>query len=240
MNKTHLPYLFAIVGITVIAAMVIPYTVYYESESKTNSSSDAYPEKPESAKKLQTPEAVFITRFQNLPTSIGLPFLITIDNVQNIVVKGIEGTFIFDQTGQYLDSNDSVDPSIHQGMMTYDSDENYYIIEPSSENAKIKKYNPDGTVLLMSFGSNGENNSQFSGMIDVALDKHNNIYATDYGNNRIQVFNQKGDHLLTFGGFGFQLGDTTGPTAIAVDESGNMYVASNYALQKFKPIDFNN
>lgn len=239
MNKTYLPYLIGITGIAIIAAIAIPYTVYYASESKIDSSSDIYSENNTLTKKLQAPETVFITRFQNLPISIGLPFLITIDDMQKIVVAGMKGSFVFDQTGKYVSSNSTSDSSIHQGMKTYDYDGNYFISTPSSENAKIKKYNSDGTVLLMSFGNSGEKDGQFSGMIDIALDMSDNIYATDYGNNRIQVFDSKGIHLLTFGGFGFQSGDTSGPTAITVDDLGNIYVVSNYALQKFKPINFN-
>ena len=238
MNKAHLPYLIAIIGMAVIASVAIPYTAYYESESKANSSSGAHTERPESTKKLQAPEAVFMARFHNLPIPIGLPLSITIDDMQNIVVEGVNGTHVFEQTGRYVDSNDYVDPSVHQGMTTYDSSGNYYVID--TENSGIKKYNPDGTVLLMSFGGSGEDDGQFSGLLDVALDKHGNIYATDYYNHRIQVFDPNGGHVLTFGGFGFQLGDTARPTAITVDESGSIYVASAYALQKFTPIGFGN
>jgi len=53
------------------------------------------------------------------------------------------------------------------------------------------------------------------------------IYVTDTGNERIQVFGLDGTFLRAFGGFGTGPGQLIEPVGVAVDETGTVYVADS-------------
>jgi len=70
-----------------------------------------------------------------------------------------------------------------------------------------------------------------------------NLYVTDYGNNRIRKVTPKGEVSTLAGGeYGFSDGQGSaarfiGPTGIAIDAAGNLYVADmwNYRIRKVTP-----
>lgn len=53
------------------------------------------------------------------------------------------------------------------------------------------------------------------------------IFVTDTGNERIQVFGLDGTFLRAFGGFGTEPGQLVEPVGVAVDDSGTVYVADS-------------
>ena len=57
----------------------------------------------------------------------------------------------------------------------------------------------------------------------------------DFGNNRIQKFNSNGTFITKWGSDGTADGQFSGPAGVAVDSSGNVYVADlgNNRIQKF-------
>jgi len=63
------------------------------------------------------------------------------------------------------------------------------------------------------------------------------IYVTDTGNERVQVFSKDGTFLRAFGGFGTGEGQLQEPTGIAAGPDGNIYVADsgNGRLVVFSP-----
>jgi sugar lactone lactonase YvrE len=87
-----------------------------------------------------------------------------------------------------------------------------------------------------SFGSQGTGNGQFQNYIyGLAVDASGNVYATDYGNNRVQKFDYQGNYLNQWGAQGTGTGKFNGPTGIAVDSQGNIYVSDggNKRVEKF-------
>jgi len=63
------------------------------------------------------------------------------------------------------------------------------------------------------------------------------IYVTDTGNERVQVFGKDGTFLRAFGGFGTESGKLQEPTGLAMGPDGNLYVADsgNGRISVFTP-----
>jgi len=89
--------------------------------------------------------------------------------------------------------------------------------------------------FLSKFGTFGEGDGQFDFPIGLALDSSDNIYVTDSGNNRVQIFDSSGNFLSKFGTFGEGNGQFKGPIDIVFDSSGNIYVldSGNFRVQIF-------
>ena len=90
-------------------------------------------------------------------------------------------------------------------------------------------------VFLSKFGSFGTGDGQFSSPYGITVDSSNNIYVTDYGNDRIQKFNSASTYQSQFGSSGSGDGQFDRPSAIALDSSGNIFVTDylNHRIQKF-------
>ena len=80
-------------------------------------------------------------------------------------------------------------------------------------------------------------NGEFYYPFDIAVDQTSgNVYVTDTGNNRIQVFTRTGNFIGAWGSLGTDNGQFYYPFDIAVDQtSGNVYVTDtlNQRIQVF-------
>jgi probable HAF family extracellular repeat protein len=107
-------------------------------------------------------------------------------------------------------------------------------------NHRIQRFTSDGT-FLNSWGNQGNDNGQFQYPSGIAIDVDGNIYIADTNNDRIQMFDVDGNFLTTWGtsGFGLRVGAAQffRPVGVAVDNSGNVYVADEqiHRIQKFNP-----
>jgi len=113
--------------------------------------------------------------------------------------------------------------------------------------AVIKKITPTGNVSVFSgSGVKGDvdgnsTTAQFESISNMVMDSLGNIYAADYGANKIKKITPNGD-VTTYAGTGSsgklnndRLTSTfTGPVAVEIDKLGNVYVADyyNYAIRK--------
>ena len=124
-----------------------------------------------------------------------------------------------------------------------DGNGNVYVADES--NHRIQEFTSSGTYLTQ-WGSCGSGNGQFEYPRDVAVDASGNVYVADVGNNRIQVFTSDGTYLTQWGtegredrrpgvGMGKGDGQFNGPLGVAVDRSGDVYVADagNKRIQVF-------
>ncbi|NNJ11188.1 PKD domain-containing protein [Chloroflexales bacterium ZM16-3] len=70
---------------------------------------------------------------------------------------------------------------------------------------------------------------------DLAIDGSNTVYVTDWGNQRVQVFNRDGTFLRQWGRLGEADGNFIAPSGVAVDAQGNVYVADygDHRVNKF-------
>ncbi len=129
-----------------------------------------------------------------------------------------------------------------------DIDGNVYVAD--SKNHKIKKISEAGLVsTLAGSGVQGDADgagadAQFDNPSDVAVDVSGNVYVADLSNQKIRKITPAGE-VSTLAGSGIE-GDLDGPgtsarfdapLGVAVDASGNVYVADadNYKIRKITP-----
>jgi DNA-binding beta-propeller fold protein YncE len=86
------------------------------------------------------------------------------------------------------------------------------------------------------FGTTGSGNGQFVEPTGIAVNPLNgNLVVPDEGNNRVEVFNEKGEYLSQFGTKGTGNGQFTSPRGAAVDLKGNVWIVDtgNNRVEKF-------
>ncbi len=93
--------------------------------------------------------------------------------------------------------------------------------------------------FLFGWGKTGSGPGEFKAPAGLAIDKNDNIYIAEIGNDRVQVFDKNGNFITMWGTKGAgdgQFGNTHG---IFVDKNtGWVYVAdtANNRIQVFKPV----
>ena len=80
----------------------------------------------------------------------------------------------------------------------------------------IKKYSHEGDFISKT-GSYGRNIGQFTRPKGIAVDREENLYVVDAGFENVQVFNNKGQILMNFGGPYAGHGDMYLPAKIVID-----------------------
>ncbi len=96
-------------------------------------------------------------------------------------------------------------------------------------------------AFQFAFGSVGTGNGQFAGPNGVVVDKSNNVYVVDSGNNRVQQFTYSPGnsgfvtYVNQWGGAGSGNGEFNNPVGITEDANNNLYVvdSGNQRVQKF-------
>ena len=71
----------------------------------------------------------------------------------------------------------------------------------------------------------------------LAIDGDGNVYVSDQGNDRVQVFDAQGRFLRKWGIRGSGDGEFSQPQGLAIDGNGDVYVSdqSNHRILVFKP-----
>ncbi|TMI71957.1 MAG: hypothetical protein E6H05_11785, partial [Bacillati bacterium ANGP1] len=88
------------------------------------------------------------------------------------------------------------------------------------------------------FGGFGAQPGRFNQPEGLAADSSWNVYVSDRGNNRIQVFDIHGRYIRTIGGFGTGLGQFRSPGKLDFDAQGHLYVldVGNNRIQVLEPM----
>ncbi|MGD9613500.1 MAG: NHL repeat-containing protein [Kiritimatiellia bacterium] len=96
--------------------------------------------------------------------------------------------------------------------------------------AQAQRMPQDSWAPSRSWGGAGSGEGQFSTLRCVAVGPEGRIYATDFGNDRVQVFEPDGTFVR-------QWGDLMDPWAITVARDGLVYVSENtgYRIHVFNP-----
>ncbi|MGC4190089.1 MAG: SMP-30/gluconolactonase/LRE family protein [Thermomicrobiales bacterium] len=149
---------------------------------------------------------------------------------------GIDGKFIgawdssSDQAGQFA-------TAFGQGPQGATVDENGLIYVADTWNHRVVIFDPQG-AMVRELGQRGVqadtmdspdpnvDTGRFYGPRGIAV-SNGEIYITDTGNERVQVFAADGTFLRTFGGTGSEAGKLREPTGIAIGPDGNVYVADS-------------
>lgn len=142
------------------------------------------------------------------------------------------------------------------GGIASDAAGNIYVAD--TWNHRIQKFDKDGKFLgkwgeFISLGdpasaNDAARNTKFFGPRGVAVGPDGNIYVTDTGNKRVQIFDANGKYLRQIDSgmspsklspnYAFSSpGELNEPVGITVDSAGNVYVAdtNNKRIQKFDP-----
>ena len=91
-------------------------------------------------------------------------------------------------------------------------------------------------VIGGQWGSQGAGQGQFDSPTGLAVSPVvGNVYVTDSGNHRVQVFSPAGAYIDEWGSQGAGQGEFQSPAGIELDSLGNVYVADrgNHRIQKF-------
>ena len=170
------------------------------------------------------------------------PFGITVmPNTDFVVVdRALNQIKIFDEVGAYvrqwghvgaapiIDLSSPLDVAVDSRNKIYVTDAN---------NNRIVKYDAHG-FQEATWGApgleQGSDNGEFRRPTGVDVDRDDNIYVVDSGNNRIQKFSSTGAHITSWGAAGSDEGEFTDPTAIAIDGDA-VYVVDtgNSRVQRF-------
>jgi sugar lactone lactonase YvrE len=107
-------------------------------------------------------------------------------------------------------------------------------------NTQIDQYDATtgaGASFVRSWGSPGAGPSQFTRVLELAVDNLGNVYAVDRDNGRVQQFTADGTFIRQFGTSGTGAGQLSQPSDVTVDPQGNVYVTdhTNFKVVKFAP-----
>lgn len=92
---------------------------------------------------------------------------------------------------------------------------------------KIKVIAKADGESLFEFGTPGANEGELYHPTNIALGGDGNIYISDTGNFRIQVFDPQGKYLRKVGALGVSSGQFSRPKGLSFDKNGNLYVVDS-------------
>ena len=100
-----------------------------------------------------------------------------------------------------------------------------------------RDYDAVGTNPVLQFGSSGSGDGQFRHPFGVACNSRGDIFAADFTNNRVQVFDKAGKFLFKFGSKGNGKGQFSYPYGVAVDPRNNQIIVANTDNNRIQVFD---
>jgi sugar lactone lactonase YvrE len=180
------------------------------------------------------------TRMAVAVAAVGLAFLVAGCAGNAVSAHGLPNPFTI--TARYTAASLRLS---HPVDLAVGPDGNLYVTDVSQ---RVTVISPTGMVLRR-WGKPGSGPGEFkftsidpntptdvAGNITIGPD--GNVYVSDSGNARVQVFTRQGRFIRQFGSFGNGKGQFIRPFDLVVDGAGNVYVADDQAqtLSKFSPV----
>ena len=186
------------------------------------------------------------------------PWGIAVDRVRGFVYVVDSANFRvqkFDMSGEFImawGSFGSGDGQFYfpRGVAVDQNDGSVYVVDMG--NHRIQKFDTSTNVLpqlLTKWGGSAEAGHASSALAreagqlrspwGIAVDGAGDVYVTDTGNHRVEKFDQEGNFITQWGGFGNSDGQFNFPYGIAVDAKGSVFVvdSGNTRVQQFMPAD---
>ena len=196
-----------------------------------------------------------------LSARFDFPFSLVVDGAGNIFVaeadnnqirkitpNGIVSTFAGDTVGGYRDATGTDARFFGPAGIAIDGDGNLYVSDDL--NHRIRKITPAGVVSTLAgsgiggYKDGSRTEAQFNSPSGIAVDRSGNVYVADRDNNMIRKITPDGVVSTLAGNKAGGFKDATGtaaqfiyPLGIAVDMTGNVYVADwgNHRIRKVSP-----
>ena len=104
---------------------------------------------------------------------------------------------------------------------------NYLYVADFSNN-RVQRFDKSTGAYVSQFGIFGSGAGQFNAPSGVVYNPVNgNLYVSDVGNDRVQIFSTTGTYISQFGSLGSGNGQLNNPYTLAVDGRGNIYAADS-------------
>ena len=143
----------------------------------------------------------------------------------------------FSPSGEYISQFGSTGSEAGQLLapngLAIDSSGIIYVTEYS--NNRIQEFNSNGeSIGFLGKQGPGKEDGQVQNPTDITIDPTGNFWVSE-DHNQVQEFNSNGEFVRKFGSFGTGNGQFHIPSGVAVDGSGNVWVAdlNNNRVQKF-------
>ncbi len=119
--------------------------------------------------------------------------------------------------------------------IAFDSLGNVWVVD--SLNHRVQSFSIIGE-FQSSFGRQGSGDGELENPWGICIDQEDRIYVADWGNDRAQKFSSTGEFLMKYEGSisgdgTVNVGDLKGPSGVAVDPDGDVYVTDwgNHRVQ---------
>jgi len=217
-------------------------TTTYAVSTFAGSTTAGYADGTGSAASFETPSGVAVD-------SNGNVYVADTDNqeIRKITPAGVVSTLAGSTTVGHADGTGSAASFQAPGGVAVDSNGNVYVAD--THNYAIRKITPAGVVSTLAGGAPGKADgtgsaASFDLPTGVAVDSNGNVYVADSFNYAIRKITPTGVVSTLAGSGAVGAADGTGraasfylPNGVAVDGSGNVYVADwgNNAIRKITP-----
>ncbi|XP_033104462.1 tripartite motif-containing protein 3-like [Anneissia japonica] len=181
-----------------------------------------YKQSGEYISKVTLPQGVSVNRMYkmengNIAFSDVVNKCITICNMNGQVIKSIGQGVLKDPAGIHVD-----EVTLSNGVYVADW-----------QNGCVFMFDIDSGQIIRNTGSQGNQEGQMSGVIDVTLTSEGNLLVLEYDNSRLQLFDNEGRFMEVLVEAGDENGELRNPSAVLVDEDDNIIISSQHKLQLF-------
>jgi len=180
---------------------------------------------------FDVPEARYFEIGTESPGELSKPMGLDVDLQGNLYVcdAALKQVLMYDRDGNYLRRFGEPEMFDRPAGLTVDpAGERIFVVDTggvSSNRHRVTVIDAKSGKLLHTISRRGNGEGELNLPRDATLAGDGNLYVVDGGNFRVQVFNQEGDFIKSFGDIGRRGGQFSRPKGIGVDKNGNIYVA---------------